>query len=258
MSRLFFLYHELRAEPSQYSYVVSPAEFEAHCRFYRQVSESRFEGMLCPEVSFDDGNLSDYRYALPLLQASDRKAHFFITAGWTGTRAGFMTASELRALHGSGMTVGAHGWSHKLLTACTQVELQTELTIAKKHLEDILGSSISAMSLPGGRANGRVLRACSEAGYTSVFTSEPRASDAAPNSAPAFVGRLNLRGGTTTTRLEQILRPDSKTLARLQRSHRLKDLAKNVLGDKLYAAAWALANRQEPDPADAGQPGAPA
>lgn len=258
MSRLFFLYHELRAEPSQYSYVVSPAEFEAHCRFCRQVSELRSEGLLCPEVSFDDGNLSDHRYALPLLQASGLKAHFFITAGWTGSRAGFMTASELRALHGSGMTVGAHGWTHKLLTACTQAELHTELAVAKKHLEDILGSPISAMSLPGGRANGRVLRACWDAGYTSVFTSEPRASDATTEARRAVIGRLNLRSGTTTTRLEQILRPESGTLARLQRSHRAKEIAKNVLGDKLYAAAWALANRQEPDPADAGQPGAPA
>lgn len=250
MQRLYFLYHELRPEPSQYSYVMSCAEFEQHLRLYAAMQREERTGWLRPEISFDDGNVSDYRYALPLLQQSGLRAHFFITAGWTGQRAGFMNEAELRALHGTGMTVGAHGWSHKLLTACSDAELRVELVDAKTRLQEALGAPVETMSLPGGRSDRRVLRACREAGFTTVFTSKPQSCEVALATAQPTLGRLNLRSGTTTAWLEQILDPGTGALASQQRSDRMKGLAKSILGDRLYAKAWALANRQEPEPGD--------
>lgn len=252
MNHLYFLYHELRPEPSQYSYVVSCSVFEEHLRLYSALREQAAGELLCPKITFDDGNLSDSRYALPPLQRAGLGAHFFITAGWTGQRAGFMSDAELRALQTVGMTVGAHGWSHKLLTACSAAELRVELVDAKNRLEQALGAPVKTMSLPGGRYNGRVLRACREAGYTTVFTSEPKASRGLPPPGPGVntIGRINLRGGTTTAWLGQVLDPGTGVLARQQRSDRVKSLAKSVLGDRLYAKAWALANRQEAESAD--------
>lgn len=253
MDRLHFLYHELRPEPSQYTYVVSCSEFEEHLRFYAGLQQGTASEQLRPEITFDDGNLSDARYALPLLQRAGLRAHFFITAAWTGQRAGFMSDADLRALQTAGMTVGAHGWSHTLLTACSAAELRVELIDAKNRLEQALGASVETMSLPGGRYDGRVLRACREAGYTTVFTSEPKTSRGShPRGAGVHtIGRINLRGGTTTAWLGQVLDPATGVLARQQRSDRVKTLAKSVLGDRLYARAWALANRQEAEPADA-------
>ena len=252
MRCLSFLYHELRPEPSRYSYVVSCAEFKEHLRLYTESPEEASRERLRPQVTFDDGNLSDCRYALPLLQAAGLRAHFFITAGWTDERAGFMSAVELRTLHAAGMSVGAHGWSHKLLTSCSDVELRVELVDAKARLQDILGTSVDRISLPGGRYNKRILRACQEAGYTTVFTSEPAIhEDLQPSSAIETIGRLNLRSGTTTQWLEQVLHPGTGVLAKQQRADRVKGIAKSILGDGLYARAWALANRQEAEPADA-------
>ncbi len=251
MQRLYFLYHELRPEPSQYTYVVSCAEFEEHLRLYAATQSEERTGRLRPEISFDDGNLSDWRFALPRLQNAGLRAHFFITAGWTGKRAGFMADAELRALHAAGMTVGAHGWSHKLLTTCSEAELRVELVDAKARLENVLSAPVETMSLPGGRFNGRVLRACWEAGYTTVFTSEPKSSSARESPNESTVGRLNLRSGTTTARLEQLLDPETGALASQRRSDRVKSVAKSILGDRLYARAWALANRQEAEPSEA-------
>ena len=246
MKRLCLLYHELRPEPSRYSYVIFCSQFEQHCELYKRLSTARQGHLLQPEITFDDGNLSDFTYALPRLQAVRLSAHFFITAGWTGQRAGYMTAGELRALHAAGMQVGAHGWSHKLLTACSPAELDVELVDARARLEDILGSAVCTMSLPGGRANGRVLRACHAAGFQTIFTSEPKAASAAAET----VGRLNLRNTSTTEWLERILDPATGLLAGQQRTDRVKGLAKAVLGDRLYAAAWGLINRHETDPDD--------
>lgn len=245
MKTLHFLYHELRAEPSRYSYVTPCEEFERHCALFHRLQTPEGAPRLRPEVTFDDGNLSDFEYALPVLERHGLKAHFFITAGWTAERPGFMGWSELRALHAAGHSVGAHGWSHKLLTTCTAAELLQEVQGAKARLEDGLGAGISTMSLPGGRSNARVLRACKAAGYSQVFTSVPTSVDLATQ--PELVGRLNLLSGTSTEWLERVLDPSTGLLARLQRADKVKATAKSLLGDKLYAGLWALVNRQEPE-----------
>ena len=241
MKRLHFLYHELRPAKTRYSYVTPCDEFQAHCELFARVRQG--SGRFIPEITFDDGHDSDARYALPILDRFGLRATFFITAGWTGTRAGFMSWAELRELQAAGHDLGAHGLTHKLLTACSASELDAELAGARKRLEDGLGSEVTLMSLPGGRANGDVLRACFRAGFHQVFTSNPRAEQM---DEPRTVGRLNLHAGTTVPWLERVLDPESGALARLTRVHRVKAIAQRVLGDRAYRKLWALANREEP------------
>ena len=100
------------------------------------------------------------------------------------------------------------------------------------------------MSLPGGRSNRRVIAACQEAGYTEVYTSAPR-SEALP--LGPTVGRLNILGSMQAEWIEQLFQPGSPILAGLERKYRMKEAAKTLLGDNLYARLWALANRKEPD-----------
>jgi hypothetical protein len=98
------------------------------------------------------------------------------------------------------------------------------------------------MSLPGGRYNQRVLAACKAAGYTHVYTSNPRAE---PADLPFLIGRLNLRSNTTTATLAQLLDTRSGALAKLQRQDKWKQALKQTIGDRLYAKLWATLNRQE-------------
>jgi peptidoglycan/xylan/chitin deacetylase (PgdA/CDA1 family) len=240
--RLYILYHELRPNSSRYSYVTENAEFEKHLALFARLREDK-TGLL-PEVTFDDGHISNFEYALPILQSRNMKARFFITVGWTGRKSGYMGWNELRALHEAGQSIGAHGWTHTLLTHCTEKDLQTELGEARMTLEDKLGTAIKTMSLPGGRYNRRVLAACEQAGYTQVYTSIPRSEPASPG---AMVGRLNIRASMNTDWIAAVLQPESGKLASLGRQYRAKEAAKALLGDRLYERAWALLNRQEPD-----------
>src|ERR1035441_4804186 len=89
-----------------------------------------------PEVTFDDGHISDYEYALPILQSRALTARFFITVGWTGKKPGYMGWRELRSLHESGHLIGAHGWSHALLTHCAQGDLDKELHVRRLQFVD--------------------------------------------------------------------------------------------------------------------------
>src|SRR5271154_1704058 len=243
LRRLYLLYHEVRPSESQYSYVVDTRMFQKHINLFAQLRTTESPG-LWPEVTFDDGHISNYEYALPILQSQNLKARFFITVGWTGNKRGYMGWSELRLLHEAGQSIGAHGWTHTLLTHCTERDLQTELNGARLALEDKLGTSITTMSLPGGRYNHHLLSACKEAGYTQVYTSVPRAE-----SLPlgATVGRLNIRGDMQTDWIASLFQPDSRVLARLDRQYRIKAAAKTLLGDRLYERLWAVLNRKEQD-----------
>jgi len=242
-NRLYLLYHELRPSRSDYSYVIETGQFEKHLDLFLRLRKAEKESGLYPEITFDDGHISNFEHALPILQSRSIIAWFFITTGWTGQKQGYMGWAELRALQDAGQQIGAHGWSHSLLTHCDQTQLQKELRKARLTLEDKLGTSITAMSLPGGRSNQRVLAACREAGYTQVFTSVPKAE---PQPAGFTVGRLNVRGDMTLEWLTKLLEPESGILSGLQRQHQIKTTAKTLLGDRLYEKLWALLNRHEP------------
>jgi peptidoglycan/xylan/chitin deacetylase (PgdA/CDA1 family) len=243
LRRLYLLYHELRPSASRYSYVLEAGEFEKHADLFVQLREQGEAGFW-PEVTFDDGHISNFELAFPILHSRGLKAWFFITVGWTGRRPGYMGWQELRALHQAGQMVGAHGWTHTLLTQCNEKDLLAELSSARLRLEDKLGASITTMSLPGGRYNRRVLAACQEAGYTQVFSSIPRVE---PMPLGTLVGRLNIRGGMQSAWISNLFQPDSSALSSLARQYRMKETAKTLLGDRLYEKLWALLNRKEPD-----------
>jgi peptidoglycan/xylan/chitin deacetylase (PgdA/CDA1 family) len=253
MRSLHLLYHELRPSKTSYSYVVACEDFEKQADLFARLQQTK-GSKLRPEITFDDGHISNYEYALPILQSRGIQARFFITVGWTGNRAGYMDWKELRALSEAGQSIGAHGWTHTLLTHCTDQDLHRELIDARQTLEDHLGMAITTMSLPGGRFNRRILTACREAGYTEVFTSIPRAE---PLPLTSTIGRLNIRGDMSLSWIEKLLQPESPLLAKLERQDRIKTTAKSLLGDNLYAKLWALLNRQEPETGLEGELGAP-
>lgn len=247
LRKLYLLYHELRPSSSKYSYAIESKAFEQHMNLFVRLREAADIG-LYPEVTFDDGHISNSEFALPILQSRGLKAQFFITVGWTGKKAGYMNWPELRALHQGGQLIGAHGWTHTLLTHCSAKDLETELGSARLTLEDKLGTSVTTMSLPGGRYNRRVITACQEAGYTEIYTSIPRAETVPPG---PMIGRLNIRGNMSLEYIAKVLQQDGNLLPSLERQYQIKATAKALLGDRLYERLWSLLNRRETD-ADGG------
>ncbi len=251
LRRLYLLYHELRSSESRYTYVLEPGSFERQVDLFAHMRESK-SCEVWPELTFDDGHISNFELAAPRLQSRGMLARFFITAGWTGKKTGYMDWQELRSLHEAGHSIGAHGWTHKLLTHCSDAELQTELCKSRLTLEDKLGTSIATMSLPGGRANRRVLDACAEAGYAQVYTSVPQVENFPLGTT---VGRVNIHGSVQLEWIAKLFEPDGSALSRLHRQYRMKEGAKKLLGDRLYMGLWAMVNRRESE-SDGGGEGA--
>jgi peptidoglycan/xylan/chitin deacetylase (PgdA/CDA1 family) len=237
---LYLLYHELRRGPSKYSYSLGTSAFAAHADVIAETLGNEQPG-ISPAITFDDGYSSDSEYALPILSARGLRAHFFITVGWTGKIPGYMGWSQVQSLNDAGHIVGTHGWSHTLLTHCSARELDRELNASRKLLEDKLGISVTTMSLPGGRYNRRVLAACKEAGYTRVYTSEPRLE----TTVSAFtIGRVNVSSDRSVSWIHALLQPQSRELSKLQRQYGIKKAAQVFLGDWAYSKLWAAVNRQ--------------
>lgn len=234
---LHFLYHELiAAQRGTYSYAVTSEQFKLHAEFFSFMCKGPHA--LRPFITFDDGQMSDYEIALPILQANDQTGRFFITPGWAG-KPGYMGWNEIRSLCRAGHAVGAHGWSHTMLTHFDKKQLDDELLISKHTIEDAVGCSVTTMSFPGGRFNRRILRACQEAGYTRVYTSVPRAE---PLDLEFIVGRVNVDASWRVDKLARVLLHEGQLLRSLQRSYRFKKLMQTTLGDNLYNKLWTFVN----------------
>lgn len=144
-------------------YSVMPTSFQAQMEIV-----SKHNDIL---LTFDDGDITNYSQALPVLKSLGLKAHFFIIPARVGTK-GYMGWQEIKALQKANMSIGAHGMTHRILTMLSDVELWQELKGSKCALEESLGGTISDLSIPRGIYDTRVITMARKAGFTRVFTSD--------------------------------------------------------------------------------------
>ena len=235
--RTYLIYHEFAPAAVPYSYCCTVSNFEEHVRLASRLQNSVDNKFHLPEITLDDGHISQYRSALPVLETWGTRAIFFVIAGWVGQESQTMSWDELRELHRLGHQVQSHSLSHPMLTNCSDAELHRELSGSRQEIEDKLGAPVDAISIPNGRWNKRVLRACSEAGYQRVFTSDswrkPQQHDGV-----YLCGRLNVAQSMTAARLENLLVCNGRWKLLHDMQLRGKQLLKQAAGDRLYHRLW--------------------
>jgi len=156
-------------------------------------------------VTFDDGYQDNLRVAAPILIEHGIPFTVFVSSDFIKNRTtGFLTQEELRELAGlPGVTIGAHGKSHRPLIACNDMELQMELSSSKHYLEDLLGRSVTAVAYPFGAANIRICDAARQVGYDlGVCT---RFNINTPDRDPLMLCRYNIECDDTSRVLRQKL-----------------------------------------------------
>ena len=225
-------YHEVMPE-SNYAYCVTSAAFAEQLRLLDFLKKHK---SLDTQITFDDGEQSQFHNALPFLTEYGIKATYFITPGLIGTAAKFLRWDSLRTLQAAGHAVQSHGWSHKFLTFCSDADLVHEVQSSKKSLEDNLGCAVEEISVPGGRWDLRVIRACAAAGYRRVYVSEPWVQTRIEGIE--VVGRFMVRQSTTLAELERIVAKDRSALLKLRLRSHLKGSLVRLLGDSLYHKLW--------------------
>ena len=118
-------------------------------------------------ITFDDGYRDTLELAAPVLE----KYHFPFTVFvaprliYSDNCQYLNKAMLLKLSKIDGCTIGAHGYTHKPLTWCSNLELQQELSDSKEWLEDLLSTSVDTMSYPHGAVDSRVRDAVEKIGY---------------------------------------------------------------------------------------------
>lgn len=134
-------------------------------------------------ITFDDGFLSVYEHALPILRRLQLPAMVFVVAetiepagrsvDWVDTAPDWplqtLTLEQLRELEDAGVAVGSHSYSHQVLTQLGEAECLADLQRSREVLGDALGHSIDHLAYPRGFHDERVRRAAEKAGFAASF-----------------------------------------------------------------------------------------
>jgi peptidoglycan/xylan/chitin deacetylase (PgdA/CDA1 family) len=227
-------YHEIMPD-SNYAYCVPRAAFDQQLRLVDSLA--RQSGTRAgAQVTFDDGEQSQYHIAAPLLAEYGVAATYFVTPGLIGTASKFLGWKLLRELMEAGHSIQSHGWSHKFLTSCSDVELDHELRAAKETLEDQLGAAVEEISIPGGRWDRRVMEGCARAGYKRAYVSEPWIDDEI--AGVRVVGRFMVRRTTSLAELAKMVERDRRAFWVLKMRSQLKRQITKVIGEGRYHRLW--------------------
>lgn len=205
-------------------YCVSVDRFKEQMEYVAKYTQTvSFGDILC--VSFDDGDITNYRYAYPILKEHGLKAYFFILVSRVGTK-GYMNWEQIKELSDNGMIIGSHCMRHKILTELYDKELDFELKGSKRFMEDNLGHTIDYFSIPRGFYNQRIIEKAKEAGYKAVFTSSP-------NDRNGFrLGRIVVKRDWD---LDYFIRVINNGLGAKDRAREIiKDCSKKILGHRRY------------------------
>jgi len=202
MSIPILLYHHIappppRGTPARSNYV-TPENFARQMGWLKRL---RFKGLSLAQampyirgqihgrvavISFDDGFMSVFEAALPVLEHYGFSATCFFVADkiagcndWdnpSARRAPLMGREEIRQFIAKGHEVGSHSLTHPHLTRLDQPQTQNEILTSKQKLEALIGQPVSSFAYPYGDENAGLRQQVRQAGYScAVSTIKGRA-----------------------------------------------------------------------------------
>jgi peptidoglycan/xylan/chitin deacetylase (PgdA/CDA1 family) len=183
------LYHRIDESPIDSQYYVLPDKFEEQMKLlhdweYTVIStetlvEAIQDGADLPPrpviITFDDGDISVYETAFPILQKYGLTGVVYIVGNYMDTE-GYMTADQIKELVAAGWEVGSHSRSHRDLTKLEPAVQRAEVVEARKVLQKATGSPVLTFAYPFGLMSPGVADYAHFAGYIAAmglgFTSD--------------------------------------------------------------------------------------
>ena len=166
---------------------ITPKRFEEHMQgildrgytpiFVADYYNSVERGNPLPEnpiiVTFDDGYLSNYEIAFPILKRLGIPATIFIVTSTVGATAesgivgtSHFTWEQAREMQQSGIIdIHSHSHTHRDMTSLSPAQLQEELRLSRYLIERNLGKNCYVFSYPFGKYNRETSQRARAAGY---------------------------------------------------------------------------------------------
>ncbi len=121
-----------------------------------EINQKSEEGIL--SLGFDDGYLSQYTIAYPLMKKYSLNGTLYIMANLTNSfyARELMSFENAREMQDAGWEIGSHSLEHKSLIKLSSEELNDDLFLSKQILEG-KGLQIHSIAFPYGRYNSEVI-----------------------------------------------------------------------------------------------------
>jgi peptidoglycan/xylan/chitin deacetylase (PgdA/CDA1 family) len=134
-------------------------------------------------ITFDDGRMNQYTYAVPILRRYGFTATFFVVKKWVvSSSSSFMHTAELRKLAADGFDIESHSANHTMLYAkpllgdkgytTFKARLWGETYGMRVWLQALTGKPVTALAYPGGGHDKYTPRLTADAGYALAFTTD--------------------------------------------------------------------------------------
>jgi len=183
-------YHRFEEKPKD-GLAISPTDFEAQLQGLKDagitvVGMADFLAWRRGEksiparsavISIDDGYVSGYDVAWPILKKFGYPFTMFVYTKYIGVGGKSITWEQLEAMRDAGVDIGSHTVSHQDLRARKgksepeyQAWLANELKGSKDLIEQRLGIRITTLAYPFGLSNEEVRKAGMDAGYEVLFS----------------------------------------------------------------------------------------
>jgi len=185
-------------------------------------------------LSFDDGLISDYEIAFPILNEFGVKATFFITANNVG-QPGYLKWQQINEMVVAGMEIGSHGLTHNYLPQMSDSNIESELIDSKSIIEQAIGVEIFSFAPVGGHFQRRILRMASQAGYKVFATMAPGINDNYSRSRKMYLIRRNhIQKHHNQQYIDSLLKKSTIPLFVNRVRYEILNLPKKILGLKRY------------------------
>ncbi len=124
-------------------------------------------------ITFDDGYMSNYEYAYPLLKKYNMKAVIFIIAsrvGATDTEFSHFSWQQAREMEQSGLVeIESHSYSHPDFSKLSFSNTVLEMRLARYTIETNMNKKCRFFAYPYGKMNYESTSVAQKAGYDMVF-----------------------------------------------------------------------------------------
>ena len=228
----------VKAEDSPY--FITPEEFEKQIKWLKK---NNFKAIKAEEflkkefeknsiiISFDDGQVSNYTYAFPILKKYGMKAIFFVIAGKIG-QFGYLSKGQIKKMLQQGMEIGSHTVTHSILVGKNKKKVLQELVDSKLILEKALGIKIDFVAIPRGFYNERIKRFVKIACYQAAFTSKFGYNDA--NTELLHLKRITIKSSHSFKRFKGLVKQDKKEIFLESSKQSVFNACKKIFGIKNY------------------------
>lgn len=242
MGRIVLMYHCIYKDSgkesgfqneSAFQYKIPAEQFERQVKIARDYLSNNNISDDYIEFTFDDGGVSFYTIAMPILEKYGFKGTFFIATGFIDSPL-FLTRDQIRTISERGHTIASHSDSHcDNMTLLPIEQLENEWKTSCSKLKNIIGKPIDVASIPNGYGSNDVYDSIQQAGIKIIYSSIPTTKSFQRNNIEV-VGRFVIHADTSSEDFYKLISRKSRRL-KLKLRYDILQAIHSLLGKRYNA-----------------------